>query len=77
MTILPTLIRWMDDNNKEWLVVKEGPDKDATKEANQIMKLEWTKELGTYIGDHVKEIDSGELEPLLEYRRQQQLLVKS
>jgi hypothetical protein len=63
----------MDDNNKEWLVVKEGSE-DITK-ANQIMKLEWTKELGTYIKDHAKEIDSGELEPLLEYRRQ--LLVKS
>jgi hypothetical protein len=66
MTTL-SLIRWMDENNKEWLVVKDG-SADITK-ANQIMKLEWTKDLRMHMAVYGKEIDSGDVNPLLEYRR--------
>jgi hypothetical protein len=56
----------MDDNNKEWLVVKDG-SADITK-ADQIMKLEWTKDLRMHLAVYGKEIDSGDVNPLLEYR---------
>jgi hypothetical protein len=72
------LIRLLDDDKKEWLVVRDTPTKDMTvvEEAKEVMRLEWNDDLMSWMGtdDHEERIKAGDLNVFFEYRRQRKLI---
>jgi len=61
---------------KEWLIVKDGQQqqqrewqKKSVDEALEVTRLEWNDDLMIWMDAHQKEIDSGDVNTFLEYRR--------
>jgi hypothetical protein len=65
------LVRFLDDVlNKEWLIVKDGQyEGQHVDEAMEIMRFPWNDDLITWMNAHQEEIDAGDVNVFLEYRR--------
>lgn len=64
------LIRELDRNKKEWLVVRDAPTRGMSiEEAKEIVRLEWSDDLMIWMEAHEKEIDAGSIDVFLEYKR--------
>jgi hypothetical protein len=71
------LIRLLDDDKKEWLVVRDAPTRAITvEEAKEVIRLEWNDDLMSWMGtdDHEERIKAGDIDVFYEYRRQRKLI---
>jgi hypothetical protein len=65
------LVRFLDDVlNKEWLIVKDGQyEGQSVDEAMEVTRLPWNDDLKIWMNAHQEEIDTGDVNVFLEYRR--------
>jgi hypothetical protein len=65
------LIRLLDHaTRKEWPIVRDAPTRGVTvEEAKEIMRLEWSDDLIIWMDDHEEEIEKGDVNTFLEYKR--------
>ena len=69
---LMILIRFLDDVlNQQWLIVKEGQQYEgqSVDEAMEVTRLPWNDDLIMWMNTHQKEIEVGDVNTFLEYRR--------
>jgi hypothetical protein len=69
------LVRLLDDIlNQEWLVVKDSTHEwQSVDEAIEVTRLEWNDDLMIWMDAHQQEIEAGDVNTFLEYRRQHRL----
>jgi hypothetical protein len=68
------LVRFLDDVlNKEWLIVKDSQyEGQSVDEAMEVTRLPWNDDLIMWMHAHQEEIDAGDINIFLEYRRHRQ-----
>jgi len=69
------LVRFLDDYlNQEWLVVKDSQyELQNVDEAMEVTRLPWNDDLIMWMYTHQEEIDAGDVNVFLEYRRRRRL----
>lgn len=69
------LVRLLDGIlNQEWLVVKDSQyEWQNVDEAMEVIRLEWNDDLMIWMDAHQQEIEAGDVNIFLEYRRQHTL----
>jgi hypothetical protein len=60
---LMSLIRLLDNEEKEWLIVQDS-------DGREVLKLEWNDDLMIWLDTHEEQIEKGDINTFLEYRRQ-------
>jgi hypothetical protein len=60
---LMSLIRLLDNEEKEWLIVQDS-------DGREVLKLEWNDDLMIWLDTHEEQIEKGDINTFLEYWRQ-------